>query len=105
MILASALSLFPIMEVKRGPVELIDRVRSSKSVIPRLIDHVQERLGGNGPRRIGVMHADQEERAWLLKKTVEEQLNPDELFFEELNTILGIHAGPGALGLAYSLGI
>jgi DegV family protein with EDD domain len=104
-IIGTALNLIPIMEVRKGPIQQLELTRSQKSVTPRLIEILEERLAGSKPKRVGVLHSDAEERAWELKKAVEERLNPDELIFMELNPILGIHVGPGALGLAYSAGV
>ena len=42
---------------------------------------------------------------WELAKDVRQRFSPDELLTTELTPVLGIHAGPDALGVAYSTGI
>ena len=101
---ASALRITPILEIKSKPIELIERVRHPKNVIPRLMDLVSKRLEGKKPIRVAVLHADAESQAWELTKQVRERFAPDELISSELTPVLGIHAGPDALGLAYSTG-
>lgn len=102
---ASLLNLVPIMEIKNGPIKPIERVRSNKNIQPRLLDLLSERLEDKKLLRIAVIHVDAESQAWELAKEVRERFSPDELLTTELTPVLGIHAGPDALGLAYSTGI
>lgn len=104
-ILASMLNLTPIMEIKEGPIEIIGRVRSSKKAVMKLVEVVESRVAGRDPVRIGVLHADHEQGGYELRRIIQERIQPDELILEELNPILGIHTGPGAIGLAYCVGI
>ena len=101
---ASALKIIPIVENQSKPLELAGRVRHPKNVIVRLLDLVSKRLGEKKPVRIAVLHADAESQAWELAKQVRERFAPDELITTELTPVVGIHAGPDALGLAYSSG-
>jgi DegV family protein with EDD domain len=103
-LLASTLRLVPILEIHNGPIQPVERVRTRARVFPRLIELVAERVEGRRPLRVGVVHADAEPSAFQLAKAVQKQLGPDELIISEITPVLGIHAGPGALGLAYSTG-
>jgi DegV family protein with EDD domain len=102
---ASSLNLVPIMELNGGPIKPVERVRSQKNVIPRILDLVADRLVNERPIRMAVAHADAEAPAWELAKQVRARFNPDELITSELSPVLGIHAGPDAFGLAYASGI
>ena len=104
-LVASTLRLYPILEIKGGPITPIERVRTSARAIPRLLDLVQERLIRDRPHRLAVLHSDDETRAQDLMSAARERLDPDETFVCEINPIIGIHVGPGAIGLAYSSGI
>ena len=73
--------------------------------LPRLLDLVGERRTRGRPHRLVVLHADGETRAWNLMSAARDRFDPDEMFVSELNPTLGIHVGPGAIGLAYSSGI
>ena len=103
-LVASSLQLVPLMEIKNSPIQLVERVRKTKNVIPRLLDLVSERLANEKPVRMAVVHADAESQAWELAKQVRERFNPDELITSEVTPVLGIHTGPDALGLVYSTG-
>ena len=101
---ASLLNLIPIMEIRNSPVRPVERVRYQKNIIPRLLDLVSERLEKEEPIRMAIVHVDAESQAWELAKAVRERFSPDELITTELTPVLGIHAGPDAVGLAYSTG-
>jgi DegV family protein with EDD domain len=102
---SSILDLVPIMQVENGPIEVLERVRTSRKATARMTQLVAERVGETSPVRIGILHADREADAYELRKVIEQEIQPDELFFEELNPILGIHIGPDSMGLAYSAGL
>jgi len=101
---ASLLNLIPIMEIKNSPIKAVERIRNEKNIIPRLLELVNERLDGGKPVRMAVIHADAEARAWELAKQVRDRFAPDELITSELTPVLGIHAGPDSIGIAYSTG-
>ena len=100
-----ALNLIPIMELRGGPIRPVERVRSGRKLHSRLLDLVSARLHQDRPLRLAVVHADSESTAWDLLTATRERFHPDELIISELSPVLGIHAGPDALGIAYSSGV
>lgn len=102
-ILAQSLNLIPIFEIRNGPINQVDRVRSFGRATKRLVALAKDRLAGTASKRIGIVHADNEAGAYKLRSLIEEQIQPTELILEELSPILGTHTGPGAIGLAYSV--
>ncbi|MFN2149297.1 MAG: DegV family protein [Anaerolineales bacterium] len=104
-LIGNLLKVVPLMEISGGPIKIVERVRSSTRIIPRLIELTEKRLSFGRPYQIGVLHADAESTAWELMGRIREHIQPDELFISELNPILGVHAGPGAIGLGYCSGI
>jgi DegV family protein with EDD domain len=103
--LARTFDLVPIIELMGGPLRVVERVRNERNVSRRLIAHAARRLGGARPARTAIVHVDAEAKAWQLSKEVEQQLHPDELIVSELTPVLGVHAGPDAIGIAYSSGV
>jgi DegV family protein with EDD domain len=104
-VLASALNLTPILEINQGPIDMIGRVRSSNRAMMKLVEIVDTRLDGRKPVRIGVHHTDNERDAFQLRKLVQEKLRPDEIILREVTPSLGIHIGPGSIGLSYCGGL
>jgi len=101
-LLPAAINIIPIMELKGGPIRPVERIRTRKNLIPRLLDLVSDRLQRTGPIRLAVVHSDAEALAWELMHEAQDHFRPDELIISELTPVLGIHTGPDALGLAYS---
>lgn len=104
-LIAAALNLIPIMELRGRRIELVERVRSRKNLHPRLLALAAQRLTGGRPFRIAVMHADNQTEAEELANEVRSQLNPDELITGEVEPVQGVHTGPDAVGLVYSSGV
>jgi DegV family protein with EDD domain len=56
--LGTALGLKPVLELKDGRVEAIERVRTMSKATDRLLDLLEERIGGKRPVRLSTLHAD-----------------------------------------------
>ncbi|MGA9533402.1 MAG: DegV family protein [Anaerolineales bacterium] len=104
-LLGSALKTIPILAIDQGPIAPVGRTRSKAKAINELLDQVEMRLDGDRPYRLGVLHSDAEDVAWELRRAAEARFQPDEMLLEQLNSILAIHVGPDAFGLAYCSGV
>lgn len=103
--LGTALNLKPILELQDGALEAIERVRTKKKAKARLIELVQEKIGGKTPVRIASLHANARGEAEQLLETAKAVFNPIEAAITEVSPAVGTHTGPGTLGLAYMAGI
>ena len=103
-VLASVLNILPIMQIQFGPIEMVGRTRSRKNAVRKMVEIAEGKMKGGKPVRIAIHHAENEKAAFELRRFVEDKLAPEELILEEISPILGIHVGPNALGLAYSVG-
>ncbi|HZD58718.1 MAG TPA: DegV family protein [Anaerolineales bacterium] len=104
-LLGSALDIFPIFEIRRSPIHLVERQRTFRKVISRLLDLVEQRLADGRPYRLAVLHADDHAGANALMSAALERFDPEELLVNELSPVLSVHTGQGALGVAYSSGL
>src|SRR5439155_25370475 len=50
---------------------------------------------------VAVMHADAPDRAEVLSREVRRRFSPVEMLVTEFTTVMGIHTGPGFLGIAF----
>ena len=48
-----------------------------------------------------VMHADSPERADAFKERIASRLNCREIFVTEFTPVMGVHTGPGLIGVAF----
>ena len=99
-LIGNLLKFAPLMEIRNGPIRVVERTRSASRASSRIVKLMESRLKDR-PFRLGVLHADAEDSGWQLMSALKEKFQPDELFIVELNPILGIHAGPGAIGVGY----
>ena len=103
--LGTALNIKPILELRDGWVEAAERVRTRKRSLARLIELVDERTKGKRPIHLAALHANALCEATELLKTAMETLGAVEGILSEVSPVVGTHAGPGTVGLAYRTGI
>ncbi len=96
--LASLLNVKPIARLQDGLVEMVDKVRTRRLALERVIDMARERVG-NLPVSLGVLHARDLPSAQALLKAARERLNVKDAHLAELSISLAINFGPGTLGL------
>lgn len=103
--LGSALNLKPLLELRDGRIESIEKVRTKGKAINRMIDLVIERTAGREPIRLATLHANAEVEAKSALEAAAAQLNPVEQILACVSPVIGSHAGPGTVGLAYMAGM
>ena len=99
LLLGSALSIKPLLELKEGVVSSVDNVRTRKRAIEHMITVAQDRASGHPIARVAIIHGDAEEEARDLLEKAVEKLRPQQTFFSYVTPVLGVHTGPGALGV------
>lgn len=97
----TALSLKPLLELQDGRVEAAENIRTKTKAIKRLLDVIEGRLVGQSNVRIAGLHAAAEEEARALLDEAKDRVNPIETIWSEVTPVVGTHAGPGTVGLAY----
>lgn len=102
--IGTALNLKPILEVSDGCVNAVERVRTRKKSLARLVEIVAERSAGKQPLHIAVIHANAETDARdVLEQT--KKLHAKEYILSHVSPAIGTHIGPGAVGVAYLAGM
>jgi DegV family protein with EDD domain len=99
--MGTILNIKPILTLVDGSVEALEQARTRRKSLARLVDIVDERVQGKPNLRLGVAHAQAKEEAVRLLEAASERLNPVDTIIAELSPVLGTHAGPGTLALAY----
>jgi fatty acid kinase fatty acid binding subunit len=103
--LGTALNIKPILEVRGGAVEAVERVRTRSKSLSRIIELVVEQIGARTPVRLAALHANSAEDAHFVLEEATQKLSPIETVFSEVSPVVGTHAGPGTVGLAYMAGM
>jgi len=100
--IGSALNLKPILALKDGKVEGVERIRTKSKAHDRVLELIAEQVNGKSNIRLATLHANASEEAKALLDRAAKQLNPIETIFAEVSPVVGTHTGPGTVGLAFS---
>lgn len=103
------LNLKPILEIRDGRVEAIEKVRTSTKALDRLLEIFERQvLKDSRPVRIAVLHTDTPDEAEQLLERARQRFDlsdVSEAFIGRVSPVIGVHAGPGALGIAFMTGM
>ncbi len=103
--IGTMLNMKPILAIQDGRVEGIERIRTKAKAHERLLELTVEKVGGRSPVHLATLHANAGEEARALLTKAEQALHPTESVFTEVSPVVGTHAGPGTVGLAFMAGM
>jgi len=103
--IGSALNLKPILALKDGRVEAEDRVRTKSKALDRLLELVEGQVRGQSNIRLATLHANAEQEARELLERASRELHAIESVLSSVSPVVGAHAGPGTVGLAFMAGM
>jgi len=98
------LKIKPIIELLplgKGVVP-VSRVRTRLRAIDKVIEILRKRSGGNALKVI-VQHTNAEQDANMLAKRIQSELMCNELYIKDFTPVMGVHTGPGLLGVSFCL--
>jgi DegV family protein with EDD domain len=98
---ASLLQIKPVLAVADQQARAIARPRTMPRALDVIIDYVARRAAPGIPLHAAVMHADAPQRAEELAGRIRERFSPAELFVTEFTSVMGVHTGPGFVGVAF----
>ncbi len=91
----------PILNINKGAVESHSRATSREGAIAALRDLALTHGRGRQNLQVGVMHAVCEADARYLAEQLRATLSPDVILLSEIGPAIGVHTGPGALGVCW----
>ena len=97
----TALNLKPLLAIREGIVQPVTKVRSRRKALATLIELLDEELAGKEQIQIAVLHVAAPEEADRLAEQLMARYQPAEMIRSECGPVVGTHAGPGTLGVAY----
>ena len=97
---ASPLHIKPIVQFQRGAYRPLAIARTMPRAIDRLVLALQ-RQQANGALHACVHHTNVPVQAKALAERIHASLQPAELLIAEFTQVMGVHTGPGLLGLAW----
>lgn len=103
--IGTALNMKPVLALKDGRVEAVERIRTKSKAVERVFELVSEQTKGKSSIRLASLHANAPEEARALLDRAAKELGAVESVFTEVSPVVGNHAGPGTVGLAYMAGM
>lgn len=100
-LLGSMLSIKPVLYIKDGRIEPLERARTKKRAIERVLELMAEHVGEAKGLNAAIMHCNVPEEAQALSEEVRARFHPAELLVTEAGPIIGTHGGPGTLGVVF----
>jgi DegV family protein with EDD domain len=106
--LGTALNLKPILEIRGGRIEAVEKVRSMNKAIDRMLELFEKRINQRHPIHLSGLFTDNPEAGELLLERARQHFGASEVS-EAVNVpvspVIGVHIGPGALGLCFMAGM
>lgn len=99
-LLGTLLSIKPIIHLEDGEVAPADRVLGARRLLPRVMELMTEAIGSRAICA-AVLHTDAHEKAEEWKREIDKGFECRELIVKEVGPVVGTHAGPGAVGVAW----
>ncbi|MGG7179290.1 DegV family protein [Clostridium paraputrificum] len=94
------LQIRPILTVERGQTTVFDKVRTKKKAVDTIVNKVIKDIDANGLGEVIVHHINCEDEGLELAKRLEEKLGRA-VGIQSIGPIIGLHVGPGSIGVAY----
>ncbi|MBA7673665.1 Protein DegV [subsurface metagenome] len=97
----SLLKIKPIFTLNHSDAHTVALPRTIPSAIKRMLKMMSQRVMKGQPLYVAVMHADALDKAAAISNTISAQFDCTELFITEFTPVMGVHTGPGLLGVAF----
>ena len=98
--LGSALDIKPILHIKDGKIESFEKQRTRKRSVARLVEIMEKKVAEQSVH-VAVLHGNSPDEAAELEHQIRGKFNCVDLITSEIGPVIGVHAGPGTLGLVY----
>ncbi len=98
-LLGSVLSVKPILHIDDGRIEPMESLRTKNKALNRLLELVQEQTAGWTDIYVEVVDASAPDTAAYIYDQLWQKIKAVEMYWAGLSPVVGVHAGPGAIGV------
>jgi len=100
-LVGSLLRIKPLIGMEDGVIVPLGTARSRARAYRRIAEMMEEAVGHLGRVKVAFVHAAAPQEVEKLRRLVEERLTCVETLVAELSPALGVHTGPGTVGVCY----
>ncbi|MCD1147751.1 DegV family protein [Peptoniphilus sp. KCTC 25270] len=99
--LGTFLHINPLLQAVDGEVGVIGKARGKKKSLQLLVDEVKKYIGDTKDYRIAIFSGNNDKEVEELQKLLKEEIEKAKMVIvTELTPMLGVHAGPEAIGVS-----
>ena len=103
--MAGMLNIKPILTIRDGKLDMLEKVRTRKKAWARTFELVREATQGGTIEKMNLAHTDALDEAREFETLLRAEIAcPDEINFVPLTAGLSVHTGPGFVGVAFVTG-
>ncbi len=100
-LIGSALQIKPLLQIKDGQVQVLEKVRTHNQAFERLKQLVVEQCPRSPTAHISVMHADDLVNAQRLVSDLKAALGITEIPLYGVGAVISTHSGPSTVGVGF----
>jgi DegV family protein with EDD domain len=102
--MANILNIRPILTIRDGKLDMLEKIRTRKKSLAHLIDLVAQKAGTKKIERMGIIHVNALDESREFEKQLRKQIQcPETILMCELSPGLSVHSGGGMIGVSFVL--
>jgi DegV family protein with EDD domain len=100
--MGALLQIKPILTIKDGKLDMLEKVRTRKKAWARMIALAQESLAGRTIEQMAIIHTNVPDQAQAFKQQICAALScPEEVLIADFTAGLAVHTGEGLIGVVF----
>lgn len=100
-VVGSILNIKPIIRIKEGKINVIDKIRGNNKTIRWFDKWIEENNFDLFDKTILLFHGRNIEQLKVLREAIENKYKIKNIIEQEIGPVIGTHAGPGVLGIGF----
>lgn len=100
-LVGTLLSIKPLIGMQEGIITPLGQARSRRQAYQKMVDIMADKVGAGARIKVGYVHAVAADEVQKLRRLVEARFECVETFVAGLSLALGVHTGPGTVGLGF----
>lgn len=95
------LKIVPILTVEDGKTSVVEKVRTKSKAIDKILSLFIDDIKEKGLGKVVVHHINCEEEGQMIAEKIRSYIN-EKVDVISIGPVIGVHVGPGAIGVAYN---